>query len=558
MRREYGALDGETDPPGPSSSSGGGGWPSWWRLRRQRGGALGGCASFFGGTRESVSVANCLMEMQAAVVVSACVATLSAGLFHRDPATRVDPSLPWSAQGSELAGANSPTFVSLVHVTAHGGYVLAAPIVGVGVELLGFPVVTALAAALCPLVASGYAALDFTRVSRGLVRARLVAGAWKATHELSTASGNAVAFTPAASAQAFGWQSAVWSVVSVAAPFAIALLVAPLGVPGVFIALSATGFAVFCAATVLVLTPWMAAGGDLPPRAPCAPFLSEEEDGDDDDGDGGEGGGDGGDGGDGGEGGVVLTNDAKKAAKKGLVAAASSPLSPRSTPTPSSWASTCVSMLRDPETRCVIAVSAAMGAAEYSVAGAVMMLLSGVMSFDASKCAMFLAVRELPDVAVQLSAAAYLRVVSVPGTFTAGLALAAGATAALAALGAAAGDDPDTSGDGLLGGGIDRRLVFAAGCAHGLGVGAVKVATLPAMSQLVEDRHGGMFGVGLGAQGFAQKLAGGAVGMVGLAVLIEVVGFTRALGTFASALAACAVYAWRFARDIRLRFESSG
>ena len=215
-------------------------------------------------------------------------------------------------------------------------------------------------------------------------------------------------------------------------------------------------------------------------------------------------------------------------------------------------------MLRDPETRCVIAVSAAMGAAEYSVAGAVMMLLSGVMSFDASKCAMFLAVRELPDVAVQLSAAAYLRVVSVPGTFAAGLALAAGATAALAALGAAAGDDLDTSGDGLLGGGIDRRLVFAAGCAHGLGVGAVKVAALPAMSQLVEDRHGGMFGVGLGAQGFAQKLAGGAVGMVGLAVLIEVVGFTRALGTFATALAACAVYAWRFARDIRLRFESSG
>ena len=207
-------------------------------------------------------------------------------------------------------------------------------------------------------------------------------------------------------------------------------------------------------------------------------------------------------------------------------------------------------MLRDPETRCVIAVSAAMGAAEYSVAGAVMMLLSGVMSFDASGCAMFLAVRELPDVAVQLSAAAYLRVVSVPGTFAAGLALAAGATAALAALGDGEGRAPAA--------GFDRRLVFAAGCAHGLGVGAVKVAALPAMSQLVEDRHGGMFGVGLGAQGFAQKLAGGAVGMVGLAVLIEVVGFTKALGTFATALAACAVYAWRFARDIRLRFESSG
>ena len=281
MRREYGALDGDADPPGPSSSSGGGGWPSWWRLRRQRGGALGGFASFFGGTRESVSVANCLMEMQAAVVVSACVATLSAGLFHRDPAVKVDPSLPWSAQGSH-AGANSPTFVSLVHVMAHGGYVLAAPVVGVGVELLGFPVVTALAAALCPLVASGYAAVDFTAVSRGLVRARLLAGAWKATHELSTASGNAVAFTPAASAQAFGRQAAVWSVVSVAAPFAISLLVPTLGVPGVFIALSATGFVVFCAATILVLTPWMAAGGDLPPRAPCLNVLSEEEDGDGD------------------------------------------------------------------------------------------------------------------------------------------------------------------------------------------------------------------------------------------------------------------------------------
>ena len=540
MRREYGALDGETDPPGPSSSSGGGGWPSWWRLRRQRGGALGGCASFFGGTRESVSVANCLMEMQAAVVVSACVATLSAGLFHRDPAARVDPSLPWSAQVSH-AGANSPTFVSLVHVIAHGGYVLAAPIVGVGVELLGFPVVTALAAALCPLVASGFAALDFTRVSRGLVRARLVAGAWKATHELSTASGNAVAFTPAASAKAFGWQNATWSVVSVAAPFTISLLVAPLGVPGVFIALSATGFAVFCAATVLVLTPWMAAGGDLPPRAPCAPFLPEEEDGDGDGGGDGDGDGDG----DGGEGGIV-SNDAKKKAA-GLVAASSSPLSPRSTPTESSWASTCVSMLRDPETLCVIAVSAAMGAAEYSVAGAVMMLLSGTLSFDASKCAMFLALRELPAVAVQLSAASYLRVVSVPGTFAAGLALAAGATAALAALGAAAG-----AGDG-----VDRRAVFAAGCAHGLGVGAVKVAALPAMSQLVEDRHGGMFGVGLGAQGFAQKLAGGAVGMVGLAVLIELAGFTRALGWFAAALACSACGAWWFARGIALRFEGS-
>ena len=46
-----------------------------------------------------------------------------------------------------------------------------------------------------------------------------------------------------------------------------------------------------------------------------------------------------------------------------------------------SWASTCVSMLRDPETFCVVAVSAAMGTAEYSIAGAVMMLLSGVMSF---------------------------------------------------------------------------------------------------------------------------------------------------------------------------------
>lgn len=541
MRREYGALDGDADPPGPSSSSGGGGWPSWWRLRRQRGGALGGFASFFGGTRESVSVANCLMEMQAAVVVSACVATLSAGLFHRDPAVKVDPSLPWSAQGSH-AGANSPTFVSLVHVMAHGGYVLAAPVVGVGVELLGFPVVTALAAALCPLVASGYAAVDFTAVSRGLVRARLLAGAWKATHELSTASGNAVAFTPAASAQAFGRQAAVWSVVSVAAPFAISLLVPTLGVPGVFIALSATGFVVFCAATILVLTPWMAAGGDLPPRAPCLNVLSEEEDGDGDErsapGDGGEGG----------EGGIVSNEAKKKAAGLSLAAASSRDLSPRSTPTESSWASTCVSMLRDPETRCVIAVSAAMGAAEYSVAGAVMMLLSGVMSFDASGCAMFLALRELPDVAVQLSATAYLRVVSVPGTFAAGLALAAGATAALAALGEVAGDQD-------AGGGGDRRLVFAAGCAHGLGVGAVKVAALPAMSQLVEDRHGGMFGVGLGTQGFAQKLAGGAVGMVGLAVLIEVAGFTKALVTFAAALAVSACGAWWFARGIALRFE---
>ena len=204
-------------------------------------------------------------------------------------------------------------------------------------------------------------------------------------------------------------------------------------------------------------------------------------------------------------------------------------------------------MLRDPETRCVIAVSAAMGAAEYSVAGAVMMLLSGVMSFDASGCAMFLALRELPDVAVQLSATAYLRVVSVPGTFAAGLALAAGATAALAALGEVAGEGAP--------GGVDRRLVFAAGCAHGLGVGAVKVAALPAMSQLVEDRHGGMFGVGLGAQGFAQKLAGGAVGMVGLAVLIEVAGFTKALATFAAALAVSACGAWWFARGIALRFE---
>ena len=148
---------------------------------------------------------------------------------------------------------------------------------------------------------------------------------------------------------------------------------------------------------------------------------------------------------------------------------------------------------------------------------------------------------------MQLSAASYLRVVSVPGTFAAGLALAAGATAALAALGDVAG-----AGDG-----VDRRLVFATGCAHGLGVGAVKVAALPAMSQLVEDRHGGMFGVGLGAQGFAQKLAGGAVGMVGLAVLIELAGFTRALGWFAAALACSACGAWWFARGIALRFEGS-
>ena len=85
----------------------------------------------------------------------------------------------------------------------------------------------------------------------------------------------------------------------------------------------------------------------------------------------------------------------------------------------------------------------------------------------------------------------------------------------------------------------------------------MKVAALPAMSQLVEDRHGGMFGVGLGAQGFAQKLAGGAVGMVGLAVLIELVGFTRALGWFATALACSACGAWWFARGIALRFEGS-
>ena len=133
------------------------------------------------------------------------------------------------------------------------------------------------------------------------------------------------------------------------------------------------------------------------------------------------------------------------------------------------------------------------------------------MSFDASKCAMFLALRELPDVAVQLSAAAYLRVVSVSWDVRRGLALAAGATAALAALGAAAGDDLDTSGDGPRRR-IDRRLVFAAGCAHGLGVGAVKVATLPAMSQLVEDRHGGMFGVGLGRRGSRRSSRAGRSG----------------------------------------------
>ena len=169
-----------------------------------------------------------------------------------------------------------------------------------------------------------------------------------------------------------------------------------------------------------------------------------------------------------------------------------------------SWASTCVSMLRDPETFCVVAVSAAMGTAEYSIAGAVMMLLSGVMSFGGAGCAMFLAIRELPDVAVQLGAPAYLRAVPVWMTFGCGLGLAAGGTGALAALGAGAGDDGVDDGT--------RRLVMAAGCFHGLGVGMVKVAVLPAMSQLVEDRHGSMFGVGLGCRGSRRSSRAGRSG----------------------------------------------
>ena len=176
MGREYGVVERDSGHPGPPSASGGG-WPSWWRGAR-------GCASFFG-TRESVLAGNVLLEAQAAMVVSACVATLSNGLFHHDSSARVDPSLPWSEQRAAVAaGANSPTFVSLVSVTAHLGYVCSAPIVGMLVELIGFPAMTAIAAAMCPLVASGYAATNFRRVSWELVRMRLIAGAWKATHEV--------------------------------------------------------------------------------------------------------------------------------------------------------------------------------------------------------------------------------------------------------------------------------------------------------------------------------------------------------------------------------------
>ena len=108
MGREYGAVERDSGHPGPPSASGGG-WPSWWRGAR-------GCASFFG-TRESVLAGNILLEAQAAMVVSACVATLSNGLFHHDSSARVDPSLPWSEQRAAVAaGANSPTFVSLVSV----------------------------------------------------------------------------------------------------------------------------------------------------------------------------------------------------------------------------------------------------------------------------------------------------------------------------------------------------------------------------------------------------------------------------------------------------------
>ncbi len=319
--------------------------------------------------------------------------------------------------------------------------------------------------------------------------------------------------------------------------------------------MSTTGFAAFCAVVLFSLTPWMAHQGRLPPRAPCAPLLDNVDDDDE-------------------CGGALGAADAKDAvdlrarlieAGGASSSASASPEKDRgggmpieetgvtysmSGPKPgTSWASTCVSMLRDPETFCVVAVSAAMGTAEYSIAGAVMMLLSGVMSFGGAGCAMFLAIRELPDVAVQLGAPAYLRAVPVWMTFECGLGLAAGGTGALAALGAGAGDD-----------GVDdetRRLVMAAGCFHGLGIGMVKVAVLPAMSQLVEDRHGSIFGVGLGVQGFATKLAGGAIGMVGLSFLIESVGFTRALSFFAMALAAAALAAGWFARGIKLRVEAS-
>ena len=130
----------------------------------------------------------------------------------------------------------------------------------------------------------------------------------------------------------------------------------------------------------------MAHQGRLPPRAPCAPLL-DIADVDDDEGGG--------------------ADDAKDAVdlRARLIeaggASSSAEASPEkdrgisgipieengvtysmSGPKPgTSWASTCVSMLRDPETFCVVAVSAAMGTAEYSIAGAVMMLLSGVMSF---------------------------------------------------------------------------------------------------------------------------------------------------------------------------------
>ena len=131
------------------------------------------------------------------------------------------------------------------------------------------------------------------------------------------------------------------------------------------------------------MTPWMAHQGRLPPRAPCAPLLDNADDDDDECG-----------GADDAKdavdlrarlieaGGASSSAEASPEKDRGIPIEDNGVTYSMSGPKPgTSWASTCVPMLRDPETFCVVAVSAAMGTAEYSIAGAVMMLLSGVMSF---------------------------------------------------------------------------------------------------------------------------------------------------------------------------------
>lgn len=406
----YGALDDEKGEEAKKTKQirvvEADGWPNCDRL------------SNLYGSRQGVLLSCGLQEMQRALALSAVVSTLPVALFGEGRQT--DPSRPWLDTCVDNDDCSfSPTRLVTVQMMALVGALVGIPFAGYACDALGFPYVVTFGAVLQPLVMQGYAAVGLSRITVALFALRVMHGVDNTANEVGGLAALSVSWTPASASTAFGWRMASHSVVGTVAPLIIAALHWRLGSVGaMFTAVACSGSAAAACAVFLVAVPWLhdpslrlnptrkALQGededvsDLEGKVGAVPEMEAEV-----------------------EIGAQTRGVAKNSAD--VASAADSP------------ASAAADVRgRGDEGVWLLLIAVAVGVAECLIEGVVMMHLSGVMGYSHGACAWYLALFNVPNAAVMLSADLFLRRVLPWVSMSAGLASSAAAVLGLAWLGA--------------------------------------------------------------------------------------------------------------------------